>query len=227
MRKLACLFVIALFVAPVMADDLFPPGFRGDPLSYHAHWDAFQNGDFNAFYPDFESSVPGPDPGDMLHDGFFTHLDFAPSEGWAMAPGGGGFFNAAEDSTFVANVVNWLDDEPIKFLRIQVTYLDDILNGPPTILGVEGFAPVTGGGPYVSTGPVDSFSGPGLTPGTEYFYEDWIIEPNPDWEQIEFFLPQGTIIEQLVIDSVSVPEPATLLLMGCGIATLVHKRRQR
>ncbi len=226
MKKFLIVLVLLTFAAPVVADDLFPPDFRGQPLSYEAHWDAFQNGNFGGFYTDYENSVDDSDPNTTLHNGFSTHLDFDPSDGWAMAPEGGGFYNPLTAATFVANVVNWIDEEPWKLLRIQVTYVDTLSNGPPIITDALGYdVPV--GGPYV--GGLFGEFGPivlGLDPLTEYYYEDWFIEPNPDWEQIQFILPMGTIVEQIVIDTVSVPEPATMSLLALGGLAVLRRRRK-
>ena len=224
MRRILFLLVIAALVTPAVADDLFPPDFRYDPLWYYAEWDPFTNGDFNGFYADYEASQDDSDPNTTLHNGFNTHLDFDPSPGWAMAPGGGGFYNPLTAATFVANVVNWIDWEPHKFIRIQVTYADMLGNGPPVITGALGYDVPTGG-PYFG-GLYGELRGLVLGPFHEYYYEDWIIEPNPDWEQIQFILPMGTIVEQIVIDTVSVPEPVTLLVMAAaGLAIL--RRRSR
>ena len=225
MRKCLALFVLLAFVTPVMADDLYPPAFRYDPLWYYAAWDEFVIGDFDGFYADYLDFEDDSDPNTTLHDGFYTHLDFEPTPGWAMAPGGGGFWNHFDEATFVANVVNWIDAEPHKFLRIQVTYLDTLSNGPPIITDAIGYY-VPDGGPYVG-GLFEEF-GPivlDLVPLREYYYEDWIIEPNPDWEQIHFILPRGTIVEQIVIDTISIPEPATMSLLALGGLAVLRRRR--
>ncbi len=224
MKRFLVVLVLLAFVTPAMADDLFPPDFRGDPLSYHAEWLLFTNGTFGTgIYTDVENAVDDSDPATTLHNGFSTHLDFDPSPGWAMAPGGG-FHNPLSPATFVANVVNWIDWESHKFLRIQVTWADMLGNGPPVITDVLGYD-VPDGGPYFG-GLIGEFGPIVLGPFQEYYYQDWFIEPNPDWEQIQFILPMGTIVEQIVIDTVSAPEPATLLVMAAGLPLLLKRKRK-
>ena len=46
------------------------------------------------------------------------------------------------------------------------------------------------------------------TPDALYFFEDWAIHPNPDWQFINIFTPNGVTLHEVVIDTVSyVPLP--------------------
>jgi len=54
------------------------------------------------------------------------------------------------------------------------------------------------------------------------------IIPNPDGEWLTFELVDSTNIEEIVIKTICMPEPATLALLGAGaVLTLVVRRRRR
>ena len=219
--------VILLFLlstcAVALAHDFAPPDYRGGQLSYYAEWDVFTNGTFGTgIYTDAESSVDDNDPNTFLYNQFGTHLDFDAGGGWLLTPAqGGGFWNPGRAGTFQAAVINWVDWLPEKHLRVQLTYTDGG-NGAPTITDVSGYGadPPTGSGdtPHgtIDVGRVDL--------DANHFYHDFIILPNPDFELIDFSLPMGTIVEQIVIDSISVPEPVGLGLMGVALLALRRRR---
>ena len=218
MKKLLTISLVLLFAGAAVADDFAPPDFRGDPLSYTVEWDAFTQGDFSAgIYWDAESYTDDSDPATYLYDQFSTHLDFDDPDGWAWYPDsqGGGIYNPDRNASFAAKVINWVDWLPEKKLRVQVIWTGTSF---PFISSISGFGPVSGGEPHLE-GQSDSSNEIGR------FWEDWVISPNPDWEQVEFYVPQGTIIEQIVIDTISLPEPATLILLAAGGLALLKRRR--
>ena len=114
---------------------------------------------------------------------------------------------------------NFVDPLPLKRLRIQVTYS----GSEPMIFGVTAEDPLG----VESVTFVDRVYDIPQDPLQGYYYEDWEIVPNPDFEFVSILNLPGTIIHQVVIDTVSVPEPATLGLLGFGALAVIRKRRKK
>jgi len=221
-KVLAALAIATCTAAITNADDLNPPPWRGGALSVQAEWDwAQQPGNFFFMPPDTFSIVSGTgDPavgpnGEFLYPGFDTHAEVDLLSNWTWDPMGGLFPHVPGGAGIAFNVQNWVDQEPEKLIRIQVAFLDLGL-GAPTTDWVIGYIEPNGVFPGVQTGVYNE-------PG--YWYEDWIIQPNPDWEQIALHVPQDTILLQVVIDTISIPAPATCVLFA--IAPLAARRRRR
>lgn len=54
----------------------------------------------------------------------------------------------------------------------------------------------------------------------------WRIEPNPDVEEIYLaFSNSGAAIDYIFVDTICVPEPATLMLLGIGGLLLTYRKR--
>ncbi len=231
-RRLA-LVLCVLVGAGQMArgDDVNPPSWPrlgAANRSTSAEWDFDEDG-ANPLHPDGDS-VPlivgdfKPQL-DTAFPGGAPHPSGVASAGLTYTAGSGFLGTGTNGGTLAFNVPNWIDQEPFKFLRLQVTY-----TGTTPTTGVFGFLGVPGDGNAVT-----ELAGP-IVPGTvgtssSYFYQDWTLRPNPDWEQVVLFVPNGTFIDQVVIDTIStVPEPSMIVLTAVGLlalGTVVSRRRLR
>jgi hypothetical protein len=204
--QMIAVIAITVFTLNVaLADDLNPPTYRGDPLSVFAHWQLDPTGTnalvLNPADPTQYDWVDDSDPA--------TFLDPLPVSAVVTGP----------DYQF--DLPNFVDDLPIKYMRLQVTWLNDPT--PLPIVGLSAFDP---------TGTVTSsvvFSSPVLTvdpaAAIYYQYHDIEFKPNPDFERWVIISPNAPII-QVVADTVStVPEPATLSLIALGSLAFLRKRK--
>ena len=190
----AALLCVATWSA---AEDLNPPGYRGLLNSTSAEWDF--TGPAGVFFPD-GSSVPlvvgntGPvAPGSGVPFPFCVLFGGA---SWVGPPGG-----IAGAGTIACNIPNWHDNEPVKRQRVQVTY-----KGPKPSIREFCFLGVPGSSDLVTETLVAEVADTTLGllgSGGSYFYQDWECRPNPDWEQVVVDIPSGTVIDQLVIDTIS------------------------
>jgi hypothetical protein len=202
-RPLLLLLVLALAATAGLADDLNPPEYRGRPLTTAAEWDF----DADAVYtqPDGDEVALVTGDSKPLLDGAFPPGAPHPScrrfgdTQWSTLAGDGGWSGGPAGTGIIAcNIPNWMNDNPEKRLRLQVTY-----SGPAPSTNVFGSIGVPGTGSgvtevYLSRTAATSDA---LPSGARYFYEDWRIFPNPDWEQVVIYLPHGTFLHQLVVDT--------------------------
>jgi hypothetical protein len=184
-----------------LADDLTPPPYRGDPLSVHAHWN-FVPGSTILNLTSW-SSVDDSDPTTTLYPNFTPNLQIIPNNGF-----------------YQFQIPNWIDNLPVKYLRLQLAW-GGTTQSPLTISsqGLDGVNPVVAAITFASTPQI-------LTSGV-YQYFDLEFQPNPDFERVNVQLPANNYLTQAVIDTVStVPEPATMSLLGLGAVALLQRKRK-
>ena len=193
--------VIALVISShsVLADDLNPPLYRGDPLSVFAHWTLDPSGVFGLSQ---FSWVDDSDPSTTLYP-FIPYYTTGTTSG-----------------TYDFRIPNFVDEEPIKFLRIQLTWIGT--TQPPlgiTSTAWENNVPIPGIVTFASSPLVFT------QPDGGYQFFDIEYQPNPDFENIQIYLPPDASLVQVVVDTVStVPEPATMALLALG-GLLLRKRK--
>jgi hypothetical protein len=212
---LVSITLTAFVSTSVLADDVRPPEYRGLPLSIYAEWQNVSQVPAetptlaDVFVPDFTQENP-------LFPGFETNLVCFPE---------------SEGTRYVIEMQNIVDELPLKFLRVQVTAFS--IDVPPA----EPFVNVIGSDPSLTPPDSVAVSG-GLTEVVDLddfppdfadvFVYDFVLEPNPDYEIIDIFVPEGTVVEQIVVDSIStVPEPATAALLAGGLMLVVAFWRRR
>lgn len=199
--------------ASVLRDDIVgPPWERFQPFTTFQEWEFFDPGDIA---PDGELAPFNPN----------THFPLVAKPGpdviWsASLPGtnlSGIYTGTGDDGSYIDFCIpNWIDMEPLKLLWIQINGVWDEA-APPIVSGILG----------VKDG-VDTFGA--FLDSDETFpgfhrVESWEILPNPDWETIRIFLPEGAIVNQVVIDTISFPTPGAASAFGLAGLALARRRR--
>jgi hypothetical protein len=200
-RFIAMVAVLALASHTVLGDDLNPPPYRGDPLSVFSEWQLV--------------------PGSLIlnQTQWNTVASSNPAETLSTVPVSTQILPDPAGS-YDFQLPNWIDNQPIKFLRLQLTW-ENAPSGPVNVFSqaMDGINPILGNITFASV-PVLSNTGAGW-----YQYFDLEFKPNPDFERLHVTPPPGGYLTQAVIDTVStVPEPATMAILALGGLVLRGKR---
>lgn len=178
------------------------PEWRGDPGSTYQEW-----------Y--FDSSNTEPVPNVVNNPYGDPLLRVTPHGGWISNSGAWALSGEID-----VMIPNYPQTRPEKWIQIQLTwqpvYNDSFLPSEP-LVGAAGIAP---SGPYkIVLGPrTDSDAGGGWTQSTY----DITIQPNPLEEWIA--IKGDILVDELIIDTICVPEPATICLFGLGALTLLRRK---
>jgi len=198
---------VILVFSTAVADDYNPPDWRGDLGTTYAKW-SFDDG----------TNPSGPETGWVNPFGAPT-LEVTgqlPLTEWKADDLGHQGVWKFEDYIQI-EIANYDIDNPIKEIWIQVTYqADSIGQGLPLEISTNpGLTSIE----LVDQEAVDAF----------YYSETYsvILSPNPSFETI-FIEPRNctAYVDQVVIDTIcTVPEPASVCLLGLGGLALLRKRR--
>lgn len=198
----AAIMLLIVLSAPVSADDLNPPDYRGLPLSVFVHW----AGTGGSLHEPIWNWVDDNDPSTYIEPGFVPSLTIVPDPyGYSL------------------EIPNIVDELPLKKLRIQLTWQGT--TQPPISISAEGFD-----GGVIVPGIVTGITNPLVftQPDGGYQYFDIEFRPNPDFEILHVNLPQNAKLVQVVVDSIStVPEPATVGLLALGSVVTMRRRLKK
>lgn len=216
MFSLVLFSAASLTLAPSIAaaDDFAPPPwFRGLPSAITAEWE-------------FDAPANPALPGGPLTNVFVKGTGGSPTDavltgaaglGWGPGDGDGGWF-FPDGGDILFTVDNVVDIEPVKHIWLQVTHTPGLGLGLDPLFGINVGA--TGSTPSaISMTPVDAI----------HTIFTWDMFPNPPWETFRLLVFGGGEIDQVVVDTISIPEPSTFVLCGIGIVAvgLVARRRRR
>ncbi|MBY0588926.1 hypothetical protein K2X85_17270 [bacterium] len=215
------MLALLFFTTSVSAFDLFPAPFRGEPGTVYGFWDFTTPA--NPALPEAWNIVPlGNYPVFQIPMGVeissnMVYLNDGNINGWISTPGAFNILN------FV--IPNFVDFEPVKKLWIQVGYYNFNPNEVfPFVAAIEANDNEAG---FVLGELTGSFT----VPSIGYRLETWEIRPNPDFELVQFIVPPWVLVDKVTIDTISVPEASSMLLIGMvglgfGSFYAVRSRRQ-
>lgn len=216
--------VVALIVPPALAHDLIIPPWWGQPGTVHAEWNTWAGFPAN-MAPDSWSYVPYHEDDPPLAGTPYAHGDPPTTRNHGVPP--------REWTLQLWNPIEfWLPnfdkDNPKKDVWIQITY------ATPVNLQYFNFHVTPSNGLWFNTigtpeGKIDH---------GDLFYTEaysFFFMPNPSWETIEVqscsYDPKETgypvYLDQVVIDTRCVPEPATLALVSIGLLGLAGFIRRK
>ena len=205
---LSTLGVVFLLSNCVLALDLYPPSWRGEPGTTYQHW---------CFDVEQNPALPEMVDNDYGTPTATVHLPNPWTVFWL--PEHHGHQGVWKVSEFVEIFIPNTPPNMAKDIRIQMTYSDGTATDDPWLRYQVPGGPILTAAPPVHTE---------LLPDGVYELSIWEIhiEPNPPEETIVILPPFCELyIDEIVIDTRCIPEPGTVCLLGLGVLAFLRKRR--
>jgi len=214
---LVCILSVCSYAVSAFADDLYPPPWRGGPGTTYAQWFFGPGSDpFEPIIPDDYVGLPDPptasvEPG----PGMEYQEDWGGRDGvWPLS------------GIITIEVPNYEVPNPFKEIWLQVTWAAQDIGMVPSVWAEADLGYVVHPTELIN----ETILGPtGELPPADgnWFHSTYkiIIEPNPDFEVI--YISGSIMVDQVVLDTWCVPEPATLSLLGLGGAAILLRWRRK
>ena len=228
--------LLCALIASAVADDEFPPTWRtGETNVLTAEWDYWQG---NTAHPAPADSWTA-NPATLLA----PTATFDPANYVSLYQGRPHVIRLDEGGDLEFLLDNYEDVNPVKRIRLQVTFwpgaaapidLTDIgVSWPVQRFALDPLVnDIDNGDPYIGI----LMPAPDVLVGTKVHSDGWVtkaydieLSHNPASEKIGlYFSAYPAHVDQVVIDTwCTVPEPATMALLGLGALALTIRRRNR
>ena len=196
--------VVVGMAATALADDLFPPDWRGQPNTTFQHWtfdyDQNPNNDGSPWFPEIDENPYG-EP---------TITTAYGDEGWYdVWEGREGVMNPFWSEIYI-NLPNVPDPNDWKIVWLQMTWWHPEFY-PPSFLWADPIGELRYEEHYE------------LENGWYHSVYEVRIPGNPPFETVAFLTDQ--LFDQIVVDTICIPAPGAVGLIG--VAGLIGARRRR
>jgi len=206
---IAIFTAIFLMESMVLGDDLQPPTWRGDNQTTSARWEFSTNDDTPD--PDFEFNTNGASSMTILTG---IGQEYLPE--WGGRQGIWPLSGAME-----VEIPNFDIPNEFKVIWVQLTWAGQVELNPPRVwekttetFGTLEFEQIL----------EPTNEPPPVNPNWHHWTYEIVISPNPASETVR--IDGAIVVDQVVIDTICIPEPAALGMLGMGGIVLFRRRRK-